>query len=64
MSKASPDAVVGTIHGHYQRQATPEVWSEVDELRYLVARSEAALIRALSDVGCTTSPGTPFVQRR
>jgi hypothetical protein len=25
--------VVGTIHDHYARQATPAVWAEVDELR-------------------------------
>lgn len=24
---------VATIHGHYERQATPEVWAEVDALR-------------------------------
>ena len=32
-----PDDVkqtVETIHDHFQRKATPEVWAEIDSLRY------------------------------
>lgn len=33
---------VKTIHEHYARQATPEVWAEVDELREQAARLKPA----------------------
>jgi hypothetical protein len=41
---------VGTIGAHYRRQATPEVWAEVDALRKRVAELEAlvAALRAAS----------------
>lgn len=37
-----PRTVVETMGSHYRRQATPEVWAEVDELRDRVAKLEGA----------------------
>jgi BMFP domain-containing protein YqiC len=34
---------VETIQAHYRRQASPEVWAEVDALRERVAELEARL---------------------
>lgn len=38
-----PKTVVETIHDHYARKASPEVWAEVDALRERVAELETAL---------------------
>lgn len=43
---------VQVMHGHFSRQATPEVWAEIDELRHRAAQLEAALRLALTDTGC------------
>jgi hypothetical protein len=51
--------VTGTIGAHYARQATPEVWAEVDELRRRVSALESALTRALTDVGCADEEKCP-----
>lgn len=51
--------VVGTVHDHFERQATPKVWQEVDALRQRVAKLEAALERALTDVGCRDEEKCP-----
>jgi hypothetical protein len=32
---------VKTIHEHYARQATPEIWAELDDLRERVARPKS-----------------------
>ena len=37
------DTVTATIASHYRRQATPEVWQEVESLRYRVANLEGSL---------------------
>jgi hypothetical protein len=40
---STSNAIAATIGSHFARQATPEVWAEVDELRALLEATERAL---------------------
>lgn len=51
--------ITDIIGNHYARQATIEVWDEVDELRERVATLETLLRRALTEVGCLEEEKCP-----
>jgi hypothetical protein len=41
------DTVVRTVHDHFARQATPEVWAEVDALRTTLRKLDGYMMGAL-----------------
>jgi hypothetical protein len=52
---------VKTIHDHYARQASPEVWTEVDALRQRAAVLESALERQWHPIDTAPKDGTPLL---